>query len=355
MLNYKNFFSTHPFSLNMQKKQKWFLKNFKKLTKHHYKSCEEYKKISDRLFLNSNKYKKLSNIPFLQANLFKAFDLRSTDKKNLSKELTSSGTTGNLKSKINLDMKTSLIQSKALSSITATIFKKDRLKIFIIDRDDILKGTNSLSAKAAAIKGFSQSFKEKTFLLDKNYNLKIDELKKFIKKNPDEEFVIFGFTSFIWQKLIMKLKNNKMSIEKNKGILVHGGGWKKMQDQKVSRDFFNDKIYKKLGVKKIYNYYGMVEQTGSIFLECSSGYFHTSIYSEIFIRDSNLKICKNKTYGLIQILSLLPLSYPGHNILTEDIGAIEGLDDCKCGWKGKYFSIKGRVEGTEMKGCSDVN
>ena len=79
------------------------------------------------------------------------------------------------------------------------------------------------------------------------------------------------------------------------------------------------------------------------------------IFSEIFIRDKNLKLSPIKQNGLIQTLSLLPLSYPGHNILTEDIGALEGVDDCRCGRKGKYFSIKGRVPGTELRGCSDVN
>tara|TARA_Y100000590_G_scaffold355974_1_gene409975 strand:- start:51 stop:209 length:159 start_codon:yes stop_codon:yes gene_type:complete len=51
---------------------------------------------------------------------------------------------------------------------------------------------------------------------------------------------------------------------------------------------------------------------------------------------------------------LLPISYPGHNILTEDTGAIIGVDNCKCGRKGKYFSIMGRVAGTQLRGCSDV-
>ena len=58
--------------------------------------------------------------------------------------------------------------------------------------------------------------------------------------------------------------------------------------------------------------------------------------------------------GIIQLLSPLATSYPGHNILTEDIGEILGIDDCKCGRKGKYFSIEGRVPGTEIRGCSDA-
>ena len=37
-------------------------------------------------------------------------------------------------------------------------------------------------------------------------------------------------------------------------------------------------------------------------------------------------------------------SYPGHALLTEDLGTILGEDDCACGRKGKYFSISGRVQ-----------
>ena len=99
----------------------------------------------------------------------------------------------------------------------------------------------------------------------------------------------------------------------------------------------------------------MVEQTGSVFLECENGFFHSSIFSDLIVRDENLKVSPLKKEGLLQILSLLPLSYPGHNILTEDIGTLEGIDDCRCGRKGKYFSIKGRVPCTELRGCSDVN
>ena len=41
--------------------------------------------------------------------------------------------------------------------------------------------------------------------------------------------------------------------------------------------------------------------------------------------------------GLIQVISLLPSSYPGNSILTEDIGVILGEDNCGCGRKGKFY------------------
>lgn len=53
-------------------------------------------------------------------------------------------------------------------------------------------------------------------------------------------------------------------------------------------------------------------------------------------------------------MSILPNSYPGHNILTEDIGKLFGIDDCKCGRKGKYFLVSGRAPETEVRGCSDI-
>ena len=53
-------------------------------------------------------------------------------------------------------------------------------------------------------------------------------------------------------------------------------------------------------------------------------------------------------------LSLLPKSYPGHNLLTEDIGIILGEDNCHCGIKGKYFEVEGRIPNAEVRGCSDA-
>ena len=355
MLNYKKLFSTGPFSIDQKDKENWYFKDQKKLSIYHYKKCIEYKKISDKIFINLKKTKILSDLPFVHANIFKEFNLKSTESINLSKTLTSSGTSNSITSKINLDRKTSLLQSKALTHIFSNILKKKRPTIFFIDSPDVLKGADSVSARGSAIKGFSQLVRESIFLLDKNFNLKITKLIKFIKMNPDEEFIVFGFTSFIWSLLIKKMIKMKIVIPKNKGILIHGGGWKKMQDQAIDRKLYNKKVLEIVGIKTVHNYYGMVEQTGSVFLECEHGYFHSSIFSEIFIRDNNLKISPIKKRGLIQVLSLLPLSYPGHNILTEDIGKIEGIDDCKCGRKGKYFSIEGRVSGTEIRGCSDAH
>jgi len=57
---------------------------------------------------------------------------------------------------------------------------------------------------------------------------------------------------------------------------------------------------------------------------------------------------------LVQVLSLLPYSYPGHSLLTEDLGVLVGEDGCACGRPGRYFLVHGRQESAEVRGCSDV-
>ena len=58
--------------------------------------------------------------------------------------------------------------------------------------------------------------------------------------------------------------------------------------------------------------------------------------------------------GMIEIVSALPESYPGQAVLTEDIGVVQGVDDCKCGRKGKYFRFVSRIEKAEVRGCGDT-
>ena len=53
-------------------------------------------------------------------------------------------------------------------------------------------------------------------------------------------------------------------------------------------------------------------------------------------------------------MSLVPTSYPGNSIITEDIGEINGEDNCKCGRMGKYFLVHGRIDNAELRGCSDA-
>ena len=182
----------------------------------------------------------------------------------------------------------------------------------------------------------------------------IEKFKDFSQRHKNEKIFIFGFTSIVWKSFVKYILDNNLKLPRLDGVLIHGGGWKKLADEVVDNIQFKKSVYDTCGVKNVINYYGMVEQTGSIFLECSEGYLHSSIFSDIIIRRNDFSVCDFNEIGLVQLISLLPKSYPGHNIISEDLGEIIGIDDCKCGWMGKYFIIHGRAEKAEIRGCSDT-
>ena len=92
----------------------------------------------------------------------------------------------------------------------------------------------------------------------------------------------------------------------------------------------------------------MIEQTGSIFIECEScGAFKTSCFSDVYIRDINFNI-KDYGKGLLQLLFSSSLKLPRHNIITEDEGEIL-KDNCKSCNQNKRFLVFGRAKNSEIR------
>ena len=344
-----------PYNLPREKKTAYFVKGMKELTNFHKKKCKEYAKILNLFNSSRLNVMNLSDYPFLPTKIFKKFDLKSISENKIIKKLVSSGTTGQKPSKIYLDKENANNQMKVLNKIISTILGNQRLPMLIIDRNPIIKDRSTLNARAAAIYGFSIFGKNHTYLLNSKGKIDYNLLNDFLIKFGKQKFFIFGFTNMVLENLVNNFSSKLIKSDFENGILLHGGGWKKLEKLKISNRLFKKKLFKKIKLKNIYNYYGLVEQTGSIFIECKKcENFVTSIFSDILIRDEKFKLVKNGQRGLIQLLSLLPTSYPGHNILTEDIGEITGEDNCKCGLKGKYFLVHGRAKNSEVRGCSNI-
>ena len=356
MLGLDKIIDLEPFSLEESEKNKIFSKALIDLTKYHYNNCSKYKKIINLLEFSFKKKHSKEDMPFIPVNLFKDYDLMSVKRKEVFKILTSSGTTGTKLSKVFLDKINTFNQKKVLSKIMSSFIGTQRLPLLIIDSKSVFENRNKFSARAAAILGFSIFGYDHTYALNEDLSLNIKALLKFYKKYKNKKFLIFGFTSIVWEKMCIELKKKNISLDFSKAILLHGGGWKKLEKQNISNARFKEDLKKILKLNKIHNYYGMVEQTGSIFIECEKcGNFITSIFSDILIRDKNFKLAKKGEKGLVQLISILPTSYPGHNIITEDIGEIVKDDSaCTCIHYGKRFKIHGRIKNAEIRGCSDI-
>ena len=162
----------------------------------------------------------------------------------------------------------------------------------------------------------------------------------------------------IWQhfyKELVRLKKEGITFDLSNGVLIHGGGWKKLVNEAVSQEEFKQRLTDVCGLSDVHDYYGMVEQTGCIYMQCEHGHLHASVFSDVIIRDpKDFSVAPHGQAGIIQVVSMIPESYPGHSLLTEDEGVILGEDDCPCGRMGKYFKINGRLKNAEIRGCSDT-
>ena len=357
-MTFDDFIEISPFSLNESEKEKMLTDRLVALTRLHQEKCPEYDRILQAIDFDVNSIKSYRELPFLPVRLFKELELKSIGQDEVIKTMTSSGTTGQAVSKIYLDKTTATNQQKTMVKIVSEFTGSSRMPMIIIDCPSVVKDRAMFSARGAGILGFSIFGSKKIYALDDDMKLDVDGLKEFLEKYKEKKILLFGFTFMIWQhfyKELLRLREEGVRFDLSNGILIHGGGWKKLISEAVSHDEFHKKFKDICGLENIHDYYGMVEQTGCIYMECECGHLHASIFSDVIIRRPiDFSIADVGEKGIIQVVSTIPESYPGHSLLTEDEGTILGVDDCSCGRKGKYFKINGRLKNAEIRGCSDT-
>ena len=354
-MNIVDILNIPPYSLQKNEKEKVLNSILNELSRHHYKNCEPFTKMMDGIGYDTDKDYEYSNLPFLPVRLFKMLDLLSVEQDEVVKTMTSSGTSGQAVSRIYLDRNTASNQTKVLTKIVSSFIGQKRVPMIIIDNEGVVKNRKLFSARGAGILGFSMFGSKRMYALDENMELKTEAIIEFLEKYKNEQVFLFGFTFIIWQHLYKQILEKGIKLDLSNALLIHGGGWKKLISESISSHDFKEKLNSVCGINSVHDYYGMVEQTGSIYMECEQGHLHTPIFSDIIIRKaSDFSVAKIGEKGIIQVLSVLAHSYPGHSLLTEDEGILLGEDDCKCGRKGKYFKIVGRLKNAEIRGCSDT-
>lgn len=337
-----------PFTLKAAEKAPRFAAALIELTRHHRAQCPPYDRIQTVLGASDHAP---AAIP---ARLFKTHRLQSVPDDGVHKVLTSSGTSGQAPSRIVLDSVTAALQTRILSRIVGDFIGKARLPLLIIDAPSTVKGGVAFSARAAGILGFSLFGRSPAYALTDDMRPDWDGLEAFCARHGGGPVLLFGFTFIVWRHFVAALRAAGRRLPLDQGVLIHGGGWKKLADQAVDDAAFQAALTEVTGLSRVHNYYGMVEQTGSIFMQCQAGRLHCPVYSDVVIRDTALAPLPVGRRGLVELASLLPFSYPGHVLLTEDEGTLLGEDQCPCGRLGKTFHIHGRAAMAEIRGCSDT-
>ncbi|HVP15352.1 MAG TPA: hypothetical protein VMS88_07395, partial [Terriglobales bacterium] len=318
-----------PFELREEEKRTLLLPRLEALTRHHYAACPPYRNIVDRVFggLAAVDFTRLEGLPFFPVSLFKARELKSVPDGEVIKVLTSSGTSGQQVSRVYVDAETSQVQSAVLVKVAQHFLGKERLPMIVLDHAGVLKDRSSYSARGAGILGMMQFGHRPFYALREDMSLDVDGLRAYLESARGRRLLLFGFTWMVWQYFAGALARERVTIDLSQATLVHSGGWKRLEDLAVSPDMFRARLRELTGIERAINFYGMVEQVGSVYFENERHHLHAPIFSEVIVRDPvSLAPLPDGETGLIQLVSCLPTSYPGHSLLTEDLGAIRGAD-----------------------------
>ncbi len=352
------YIKSSAFTLKLSEKKELLLPYIKEEHLYHYQNNSLYKKIIDNEYQNQDFFTSLDKAPFLPVQYFKENGKSFTSSKKIHRSLLSSSTSG-VPSVINIDNETSKRQVFSLIASLSNFIGKERRHFLICD---VPPQTNSfdISARHGAIGGFTNFATKSDFILensDNSYKANIQKIKDIISENKNP-LILCGFTFLVYIYLIKFCKQNNITLTlPENSYLIHIGGWKKLADQQVSREKFIEDTCEvfKLKPENIIDIYGFTEQMGTIYPECRYGFKHVPDHAHLIVRNPySYDILPDGQTGVGQFLSLVPRSYTGFSLITDDLIQITGNDDCKCGRKGTYFKVIGRAKSAEIRGCGDV-
>jgi len=304
----------------------------------------------------------VSDLPFLPVRMFKAdppLSLVATSE--IKRFLSSSATTGQAPSRVVLDTVTSRRMTKGVTAIVADYVGTERRPYLVVDLAAIAASPSlDLGARGAAIRGLQPFARETLYCLrqtDTGIELDRPALLEFADRHRDKDVLVYGFTYMLWLHFAKPLAQQQICLNMPHVHVMHSGGWKRLVEDQVGKDVFNQTLAAVFGCgpERVIDFYGMVENLGIIYPDCEFGNKHAPTFGEVIVRDPlTLTPVSAGETGIVQVCSVLPNSFPGHLLLTEDMAKVVLDDGCSCGRSGLAFRFSGRVPKTEVRGCGNV-
>lgn len=351
-----------PYLLSQKDKTHLLAESMKEVTTFHYRNCRPYRTFCDKRGFHPQKWLELSDLPYLPTAIFKDTLLLSVPEDKVFRTISSSATTTGRPSRIGLDQETSRRQSKCFNKVVLERLGNKRRKFIVLDVPESISRTKEVSARSSTIRSLLFCASEaQTCVEEIDGKLVLDEkkLEKFLSQaaREQEQVVIFGFTYILYAHAVQPLLSGQKKYKMKGSKIIHIGGWKKLEDLKISPEELVSQCSEVFGVEggDVVDFYGFTEQAGMIYPTCEAGQRHVPVWGEVIVRDQmSLKPLPPGKEGLLQFVSPIQTSYPGHSVLTEDVGFIVGVDACLCGRNGTTFKVIGRAQQAEVRGCGDI-
>lgn len=350
------------YEYDCDQRRKLLLEALREVGMQHYKHCAPYRRLCRKRGINPVVIQTMEDLPYLPTSIFKDVLLLSIPEDQVFREIRSSATTSGRPSRIGLDKDNNRRWSISLQRLLLDRIGNERYKTMILDDESALGRSGVVSARASMTRSLLFSASEiSTCLINDNDLLKLDlsKLEKFFAEIGDGQgCMIFGFTFILYTHVIKPFLAEGRTFQLPKIKVIHAGGWKKLEADKVTPEKFIGDCGDCFGAApgNVIDLYGFSEQGGLLYPTCEHGVRHTPAWSDVICRDPlSLEPLSEGKEGLMQFITPIQTSYPGHSILTEDVGVILGHDNCSCGRKGTTFKILGRSQtATEERGCGDI-
>lgn len=330
----------------------------------HYDHNESYRQFCNRKGFDLHMpLTDMAQIPPVAVSVFKelGFSLASVPKEDIRLRLQSSATSGT-PSTIVVDKATSRRQAKAMVKVMQEVIGRERKPFLVMDIDPRSEFKALLGARFAAITGYLNFASKAAYFLKANEKkvsyFDVDAMQEYLQTLPVEQpVVVFGFTYILYSQVLKALQASETQLYLPKGSkIIHIGGWKKLESEKVEKSLFNKQLSEVFGIEPtdVVDIYGFTEQMGLNYPDCSCGCKHTSNYVRVLVREPQThKVLPAGKEGMLEFISPVPHSYPGNAVLTDDLGYI--LDEpCPCGRGGTRFVVTGRLKKAEIRGCGDI-
>jgi len=305
----------------------------------------------------------IANLPYLPVTVLKADSPLSLARAgDITRTLTSSATTSQRPSRVVLDAATSRRLTRGVTAIMRDFIGPARRPYLVIDTPENLRRRPEMGARGAAIQGLVPFASKIVCCLRRDSDgvasVDLETLRSLADKWRESEVLVFGFTHVIWNNFVLPLRRKGITLNLPNVHVLHSGGWKRLEQQAVSKDVFASGVSSVFGckVKRVIDFYGMVENLGVVYPDCEQGNKHVPAFAEVIIRDPlTLAPVSPGETGLLQVCNVLPTSFPGFLLLTEDMAQLVGADGCLCGRRGTYFRYRHRVPKAEVRGCGNVD
>ncbi len=331
------------------------LAEMNRLTGFHLEHCPPYRAVLG----DWSEAATLEALPATHVGLYKRVDLTSREPESGSRVLESSATTSGTPSRIALDADSSALQSQSTERILGDFIGDDPRPLLVLDSARSLRSRGAVSARIAAAMSLKPFASDIRFLIKgpvDERHLEVDWDAVAASASGADSMIVYGFTWILWRAWgeTPPPEEIRRALGGVRIDFVHSGGWKKLDDEQVDRQTFDEALVATAGDgSRVTDYYGLVEQVGIVYPLCSAGYRHPPRWADVLVRDPFSGDAVEGRVGQLQLMNVLALGGPYHNVLTEDLAVVDP-GPCPCGRSGRRFRLEGRIPKAELRGCANV-